>query len=212
MGGLARAGTFTDVAPLLRRGLFQTISAQTTTGLTITEPRLLSSDWGLVAPAGLVVAMAIGGMKRSVAGGIKAERFGLIIKGIVREIRRVLLPDHAVVVETYRHKGRPRILTDTHIRAVGTILLLYLTTFLVGALVILYGADTFDLTEAMFESVSATSTVGLSIGILGPTSSALLKSVITLQMWLGRLEFMAVFALVGFVFSLPGLRDARSTA
>lgn len=212
MGGLARAGTFTELEPLLRRGLFQVVSALTTTGLTVTEPRVLSSDWGLVAPAGLVLAMAIGGMRRSVAGGIKAERFGLLVKGIVREIRRVLLPDHAVVVETFRHKGRPRILTDGHVRAAGTVLLLYLTTFLVGALVILYGADTFDLTEAMFESVSATSNVGLSVGILGPASSALLKSVVILQMWIGRLEFMAVFALVGFVFSLPRIRDARSPA
>jgi trk system potassium uptake protein TrkH len=210
MGGLARAGTFTEFVPLFRRGLFQVVSAMTTTGLTITEPRVLSSDWGLVAPAGLVLAMAIGGMRRSVAGGIKAERFGLLVKGIVREIRRVLLPDHAVVVETFRHKGRPRILTDGHVRAAGTVLLLYLTTFLVGALVILYGADAFDLTEAMFESVSASSNVGLSVGILGPASSGMLKAVIIIQMWVGRLEFMAVFALVGFVFSLPRIRDARS--
>lgn len=210
LAGLARSGTFTELAPLLRRGLFLAVSAQTTTGLTVTEPRLLASDWGLVAPAGLVLAMAIGGMKGSTAGGVKAERFGLVFKGIAREIRRVLLPDHALVVETYQHKGRPRILTDAHVRAVGTVLLLFMTTHLVGALVILYGADTFDLTEAMFESVSATSNAGLSIGILGPTSSGILKLVVVLQMWLGRLEFMAVFALAGFAWSNRRLSTRRT--
>ncbi|MDX1509820.1 MAG: potassium transporter TrkG [Nitriliruptorales bacterium] len=209
--GLGRSGAFTDALPLLRRGLFQVVSAQTTTGLTVVEPRVLASDWGLIAPAGLVLAMAIGGMRRSTAGGVKAERFGLIFRGIFREMRRVLLPDHALVVETYQHKGRPRILTDAHIRAVGTMLLLFMTTHLVGALVILYGADSFDLTEAMFESVSATSNVGMSIGILGPMSSGILKTVVVLQMWLGRLEFMAVFALAGFLWSIRRL-PARSTA
>ena len=53
--------------------------------------------------------------------------------------------------------------------------------------------------EALFESVSASANVGLSMGVTAPSMPVVLKVTYILQMWLGRLEFVAVFALVGFV-------------
>ena len=196
--GLGRSGAFQDVGPLFRRGIFTAIAAHTTTGLTVTPGRLLATDWGLIAPAALVVGMAIGGTAGSTAGGIKTLRIGLIAKGVLRDIRRVLLPESALVVQTY-HQRRRHTLTDGHVRAAATVLLLFLFAILAGAMAPLFYAGDASLKTAMFESASAVSNTGMSVGVLTPSSPALLKLLYLVQMWMGRLEFLAVFALVGIV-------------
>jgi trk system potassium uptake protein len=71
-----------------------------------------------------------------------------------------------LVVTTY-HSGRRQILRDQVARSATTILLLYGITYLAGAAVaLLYGE--WDITEALFESVSAAANVGLSVGIVDP--------------------------------------------
>jgi len=62
--------------------------------------------------------------------------------------------------------------------------------------------------DALFESVSATANVGLSTGITAPGMPAGLKIVYILQMWAGRLEFIALFALVASVFAAARRRRA----
>ncbi|MGH3442318.1 MAG: TrkH family potassium uptake protein [Nitriliruptorales bacterium] len=196
--GLARAGTFSDVTPLFRKGVFTIVSAHTGTGFAVNAPTLFISDWGLIAPAALVAAMALGGMASSTAGGFKAIRVGIAWKGLWKDIRRVLLPESALVVTTY-HSQRQRILRDEQVRSAVTVLLLYLLTYLSGGILgLFYG---FEFTEAMFESTSATANVGLSVGITSPDLAVPLKATYVAQMWLGRLEFMAIFALFATFFA-----------
>ncbi|MGB5433231.1 MAG: potassium transporter TrkG, partial [Acidimicrobiia bacterium] len=77
--------------------------------------------------------------------------------------------------------------------------LLYVVLFLLGAGVALgYG---YGFQEALFESVSAGASVGLSVGITEPSMPMLLKLTYMFQMWAGRLEFVAVFALLGFLYA-----------
>ncbi|MDP9023702.1 MAG: TrkH family potassium uptake protein [Actinomycetota bacterium] len=193
MVGLGRAGTYGDAIPLFRKGFFTVLSAHTGTGFAVTAPRLFISDWGLLAPAAVVGAMALGGMASSTAGGIKAIRVGITAKGLWKDIRRVVLPESALVVSTY-HSQRRRILRDDQVRSSVTVLLLYLLTYIAGGILgLFYG---FDFTEAMFESTSASANVGLSVGITGPDLATPLKVSYIVQMWIGRLEFMAVFALL----------------
>ena len=78
-----------------------------------------------------------------------------------------------------------------------TLSLLFVALYLLGAGVgLAYG---YPLEQALTESVSAASTSGLSVGITSPSMPVALEVTYILQMWLGRLEFVAVFALVGFV-------------
>lgn len=199
--GLARAGTMDGIWPLLRQGLFTTVSAHTTSGLTVTAPQLLAGDWGLLAPAGLVAAMAVGGMAASAAGGIRAFRVGVTLKGLAHDVRSVLLPESAMVVASY-HDRRRRVLDDAQIRSAATMLLLYLAVYIAGGLTILAATGGIDFTAAMFEATAATSTTGLSVGVLGPGSPGVVKATVFVLMWAGRLEFIAVFALLGFAVSL----------
>ena len=198
MVGLARSGTLTDAVPLTRHGLFQIISAHTTTGLGTVPGRLYVTDWGEMAPAMLVLAMAIGGMAGSTAGGIKGLRIALLVKGLRNDIRRVLLPESSVVIETY-HSSTKRILRSPQVSAAVVFLLLWLGLYAAGSLLgLFYG---YDLQHAIFESVAAGSSGGLSVGVVRPTLEWPLKVVYVAQMLVGRLEFVAVFALFGYFFA-----------
>lgn len=196
--GLGRSGAFTDVAPMFRRGLFALVAAHTTTGLTSSDPRVIVSDWGLLAPAALVAAMAVGGMASSTAGGIKAIRIGIMAKGVSREVRRVLLPESALSVASY-HQRRRHILSDAHLRAAATVLLLFLALYLAGGVIALFYAPGHDFTAVLLESTAAGANGGLSVGVLSPATPTPLKLVFATQMWLGRLEFMAAFATIGYL-------------
>ncbi|MPZ89642.1 MAG: hypothetical protein GEU81_16595 [Nitriliruptorales bacterium] len=197
--GLGRSGTFNSFTELFRHGFFHVVAAHTTTGLATVPGRLYVTDWGVLAPAMLVTAMAIGGMAGSTAGGIKALRIGLVVKGLRRDVRRVLLPEDAVIVETY-HSVTRRILQSGQVRDAATLLLLWLLLYLGGGMIgLFYG---YDLTLALFESTAAASSGGLSVGLVRPDLEWPLKVVYMAQMVTGRLEFIAVFALAGYAVSI----------
>lgn len=199
--GLGRSGAFSEAGPMFRRGFFAVVAAHTTTGLTTTDARVIVADWGLLAPAAFVAAMAIGGMSASTAGGIKAVRVGITLKSVAREVRRVLLPESALVVASY-HQQRRIVLRDTQVRAAATVLLLFLFTYLAGGVATLFADSGVDFTEALLESTSAASNTGLSVGILAPDTVAPVKLLFAAQMWLGRLEFLAAFAAVAYVVAV----------
>lgn len=194
--GLGRAGAFTDATALFRKGVFTIISAHTGTGFAVNAGRLYATDWGAVAPAAVVLAMALGGMASSTAGGIKAIRVALASKAVSRDVRRAIQPDAAYLLATYREKRTRRVITDEQVSGAATIMVLFMMMYLAGALVGVYYNHPFP--DALFESTSAGANVGLSVGIVSPGLPLPLKLVYTVQMWLGRLEFMAVFALVGY--------------
>ena len=198
--GLVRAGSYDTLEALLRKGLFTLLSAASSTGHQVNVGDTYLYDWGLMAPAAIVGAMAIGGMASSTAGGIKAMRVGITFKSLTHEIRRILLPEAALVVTTY-YAGKRRLLRDESARAATTVLLLFIASYLLGIVAALaYGE--LDLTQAIFESVSVGSNIGVSIGVVNPGMPDGLVLVYLLQMWVGRLEFVAAFALLGYLFSL----------
>jgi trk system potassium uptake protein TrkH len=123
---------------------------------------------------------------------------GLVGKAVSEQMRRLTLPRSAVTLQTY-HSGTRQLLNDQVVRSALTILLLYLLLYLAGAGLGLFYGYTFD--QAMFESTSAAAAVGLSIGIVGPSMPTGLQVAYILQMWIGRLEFVAVLALIGFIWS-----------
>lgn len=195
--GLAATGVFSDVAGLTRQGFFQILSAHTGTGFSTVSSAELAR-WGGLAFGGIAIAMALGGMGSSTAGGVKSLRIGLTVKSVVNQIKQVLLPEHALVGTSYYQSGI-KDLTLALTRSVMIISLLYVALYLLGAGVGL--AYAIPLQDSLFESVSASANVGLSVGVTNPSMPTLLKLVYILQMWAGRLEFVAVFSLIGFVYA-----------
>jgi trk system potassium uptake protein TrkH len=198
LAGLATSGTFESISGLGRQGFFQVLSAHTGTGFA-TVPSLELASWGGLAFGGLAIAMALGGMGSSTAGGVKSLRIGLTLKALSSQVRQVLLPEGAVISTRYWHNGWRQIHPDL-IQAVMGVSLLYVALYLLGAgFGLMYQLP---LQSALFESVSAGANVGLSVGITDPSMPAVLKLIYAFQMWAGRLEFVAIFSLFGFLVSL----------
>jgi trk system potassium uptake protein TrkH len=188
---------YTSAGPLVRRGFFHVISAHTGTGFaTVSSAEL--GRWSGLAFAGIAAAMAFGGMSSSTAGGVKSLRIGLTLRSMADTVRTALLPEHTVIKTGYTQYGRRRL--DAKLaQSVMAVSLLYVGLYLFGAAVGI--ATGYELNDALFESVSASAAVGLSVGVTSPTMPLLMKIVMILQMWIGRLEFIAAFALAGFVWS-----------
>jgi trk system potassium uptake protein TrkH len=196
--GLAAAGLYSDVAGLSRQGFFQILSAHTGTGFaTVSSAEL--ARWGGLAFGGMALAMAFGGMASATAGGVKALRIGLTVRAVADEIKGDLLPTGALVDHSYT-QFEERQLSPELARSVMTVSLLYVALFLIGA-GIGFAYDV-PLQQALFESVSAGANVGLSVGVTEPVMPILLKLTYIAEMYLGRLEFVAVFVLIGFLVSV----------
>lgn len=181
-----------------REGVFQFISAQTTTGWQTSA----IGDWSNGAVMFVVFgAMLIGGSAGATVGGIKILRGYIIARGISWEVSRVFLPKHAV---NDLRIGRQTLTTDEandEIRAAGTMVAAYLTVLAASLLVLVAVLPAeFTLADAIFEVATAQSTVGLSSGITGPDMPVVAECVVIVQMWMGRLEIIPVLVLISSLF------------
>ncbi len=108
----------------------------------------------------------------------------------------MISPESARVVERWHHVTT-RTLSEAAVRTAFLIVVAYIVIYGAGALLgVFYG---YDFVQSLFESVSAGSNTGLSCGITAPAMPALMKIYYVFAMWAGRLEFMSVFGLAGFV-------------
>lgn len=196
---LARAGVYPDAMTLFRKAFYQLASGHTTTGFSTIYSRAFVTQWGPIGLVATTIAMAIGASACSTAGGIKGMRIGIIFKAFMQDIRRMVSPERAVVTAKYHHI-KDQFLEDPLVRTTMTITIAYLALYGLTAIVgTLYG---YDFLQAAFEGVSAGSNTGLSCGVTSPAMPDVMKVLYILAMWLGRLEFMSVFALVGYAVSM----------
>lgn len=188
-------GVYPSAVMLLRKGFYQLISAHTGTGYQTVYAARFFSDWSHLSLTAVVTAMALGGAVCSTTGAIKMLRIGVIVKTLKEDIKRIILPEKAVVIERLHHI-KTVFLEDRQARSALLITLCYLALYGLGALAGM--ACGYPFLEALFESTSAAANVGLSCGITHAGMPAALKLTYIVQMWAGRLEFMSVFTLLGF--------------
>lgn len=197
--GLARTGVYVDALPFVRKTLYLVLSGHTTTGFGTIYARSLITQWGALPMLGIIGAMIVGASSGSTAGGIKGIRVAIISKSFLQDIRRALAPESSIITSRYHHV-KDRMLADDTVRAVLMIAIAFLT---MHALVTLAGVVAgYPVLEAAFDGVSAASNTGLSCGLTAPSMPDALKAVYVMAMWLGRMEFVAVFALFGWFWSV----------
>ena len=162
-------------APLLA------VSAQSTAGFSSMPCSQLDPDSKLA----VIFSMIVGGGVGSTAGGFKLLRL-LIAASVFRLlIVRTCLPRHAVVEP--RLAGRR--LQEDEIQA--ALLLIFLYVLVVAGSWLQFVATGYHPLDSLFEVVSATGTVGLSVGITSADLPAELKGVLCADMLMGRLEIIA---------------------
>ena len=191
-----------SVLDAIRHGAFQVISILTTTGYASVDFNL----WNDQAKMVLFLLMFIGGCAGSAGGGPKVVRHVLMARVTLRELKRTLHPRAVLPV-----KLGDRVVPDRILRDVQVFMLFYLLTFAVGAAVVVaLGAD---LLTGITASIACLGNIGPGLGPIGPMGSfaelhPISKVVLTLEMWIGRLEVLTVLVL----FRLEAWRAARWSA
>jgi trk system potassium uptake protein TrkH len=121
----------------------------------------------------------------------------------IRELKRTLHPRAILPV-----KLGGRVVPESILRDIQVFMLVYLLTFAIGeAIVVASGAD---LLTGITASIACLGNIGPGFGTVGPMGNfadlpAVSKIVLTLLMWIGRLEVMTVLVL----FRLEAWRSAR---
>jgi len=196
LAGLAKLNVYPNAAAGFRRVIFNVLSAHTTTGFGSIYARQFALEWGDFGILIMIIVMLIGGSACSTAGGFKGLRVGLVFKGLIMDVKKLLTSERNMKVYKFHHI-KDHILEDSLVRASAIIICCYTVMFTIGTLLGTYYG--YPLSSAAFESASVTGNVGLSIGITTPSMPALLKIYYIIAMYLGRLEFLSVFALIGYL-------------
>ncbi len=181
----------------IRDAAFQSAEAITTTGF---QSATNLQSWGGLQKGLLCALMIIGAGFGSTGGGIKLIRVLIIFKSIWWSIKRSFLPERAVVPM----KLGGRMYTQEDVADTAVFFFIYILVLVVGiALIATMLPAGYGGADAFFESTSAQSNVGLSVG-LTPLLPDPGKIVLIVQMLIGRLEIIPVIAFLSyFVAKVP---------
>lgn len=148
--------------------LFQAVTPRTAGFNTIDLNTLTEAGKAI-----FIILMLIGGSPGSTAGGMKTTTIAVLFASVMAVFGR----------RNDAHFFGRRI-SESVIRSAAAILILYLTLFITGALVI-SRVEQLPLLECLFETASAIGTVGLTLG-LTPTLGLLSRSILIFLMFFGR--------------------------
>lgn len=195
--GLNNLNLYPDFISTFRKSIFSLLSAHSTTGFMNSYSSQLAYDWGDFNILVLVVIMLIGGCACSTSGGMKILRIAVVFKGFISNIKESLVSERRI--KTFKfHNIKDHILDSDIIKSSSIIIFCYIVLFLGGTLIGCY--YNYPITQSAFESASIVGNVGLSIGVTSATMPILLKIYYIFAMYVARLEFMAVFVLIGYSF------------
>jgi trk system potassium uptake protein TrkH len=144
----------------------------------------------------LIFLMFIGASTASTGGGIKIQRFVIIIKSVWWKVKSILLPKNSL----FRREFNGDMVTDNVISDVMSFALIYGLFILLGTFIFValgYGA-----LDSLLEITSVQTNIGLSVGIIGPSLSVIGKMTAIILMFVGRLEIIPVLVLFGFIFNI----------
>lgn len=171
-----------------RKALFDVSSALSTTGYSSMSYR----SWPTFSIVVLILMMLIGGGMGSTAGGIKISRIYIMFRLALLNVKKRFSPLCKIESPYYfKAQGKTDIDYSLALDNIGFIVF-YLLIFIIGTMLITLTSGC-NLTDAMFEFASALGTVGLSIGITGPTTNSGTLIIEIFGMLLGRLEIFIVF-------------------
>ena len=175
-------GLYPNAWGTLRTAFFQVSSIMTTTGYATAD----FDTWPTLSKTVLLMLMFIGACAGSTGGGIKVSRVVIYVKGIRREIQKLLRPR---AVNRLRLEGKP--VDESVVRGQYAYLAVYVLCFML--IFFLLSFDRFDIETNLSAAAACFNNIGPGFAIVGPTSnyadySVFSKLVLTAAMLMGRLE------------------------
>ena len=173
----------------LRDSFFQVSSMATTTGYATADINL----WPDFSRTLLVCFMVIGSCAGSTGGGIKTIRLVLIIKGISREIRKIIHPRSVNTIRLARRPVGEEVMSGT-----TQFFASYIIILLAGTVIVSLDGNGF--TTSLTAVISCLSNVGRGLDLVEHAGgfsvfSALSRGVLSLCMLIGRLEIFPILVL-----------------
>ncbi len=169
--------------------LFEIVSAITGTGFSVSD----YSQYLIVNQTFfflMIIAMVIGGSVGSTAGGVKITRVNTIFASLKWNIKKNYMPDNKLVSRSINAPSGKTRLSSANIVVAANYILLYIIVLLIGTTALMIAG--FDLNESMFEFASALGNVGLSVGITSPDLPSIILWLLSIAMFIGRLEIFVV--------------------
>lgn len=166
---------------------FNAFSALSTTGYSTCS----YASWPQAALGLMILLMIIGGGIGSTAGGIKLGRVCKLLKKLINNIKKKMIPERTVIL-TYYHRGTDKeLLEQPEVEEASTYAQSYLIIFIIGTIALTYFSGS-TLLEGAFEFASSLGTVGLSIGLTGMETPTICLWIEIIGMILGRLEIFVL--------------------
>lgn len=165
------------------------VSAGTNTGFASSDFAL----WPGVALLFILIITLIGGSSGSTSGGIKISRVIIIFRTVKNGFLKMIHPSGVFDVK-YDKKS----INDQGVISAFSIALLFLVTVLIGSIIIMLCGISVDDSFALV--ISCITNFGPGIGNFGPMGSCqdlipFAKIVLSVVMWIGRLEIVAALIL-----------------
>ena len=182
-------GIVAGVAPVLREGIFQTVSMATTTGFSTSN----FSEWPGGLPFILLLSAFAGGCAGSTAGGVKVIRVLLLFLQGLREVKRLVHPSGMFPLKL---GGSP--VTRRISESVWSFLSAYLIIFLLMVVLLLVISD-LDFVTAFSAIGACLNNLGPGLGDVASSYSGLedeVKWLLMFAMMLGRLEIFTLLVLL----------------
>ena len=194
-GLLAAEGRYPALESL-RHGLFQVVSILTTTGYATVD----FTVWSVGAKHLLFLCMFVGGMAGSTTCSVKTVRWLVVAKGVRRDLFTELHPE---AIRPIRLSGS--VVDEETIRDIYGYVLLTLLLFAVATVYLVTetgrSGPAVDEFEAMGTVAATFLNIGPAFGVAGPYGSYQpysrpTKLVLTVLMWVGRIETIPVLVVL----------------
>lgn len=187
--------SISDIPSKLMTSIFHVMSASTNTGFQFIDLNLLSVEAKIL----LVIIMLIGGTAFSTAGGIKVGRILQIMQRLTKKRFTANTTTRSISAVTSRYhlgynKNEPKtekIKEEKTFRETLLIIVLFVAISFVTAIVLSY-LEQKNFVDSLFESVSAVTTSGLTIGITSLNMDIISKVFLIFNMIAGRFEIIAI--------------------
>ncbi len=186
---LVTSGTVSSWNEALIDSSFQVVSVITTTGLASVDTNV----WPLFSIMLLVLAMNHGACSGSTTGGLKADRIWIFFYALKRQLIKQLHPNAVVPVKIGNNMINSQMVISS---------LIYIVTYVIVAFIgaIILSLLGVELVEALSGSFASISNMGPGFGECGSFGNfsefpSLAKFVLTLEMFLGRLEIYVVLVI-----------------
>ena len=176
-------------------GTFHVMSYASTTGFGLSD----NATWPMLPSFMLILLSLVCGCAGSTSGGLKADRVLVLFKAINMQIKKTLNPS-----TIYEVRMGKRILHDEEIYPLVLYIAMFILSIGVSTVLCLLVGDPNG--HALTGSLASIANVGPSIGTIGSMGNynaepSALKFIFSCGMFLGRVEFYPVLAVVASIFN-----------